>query len=63
MAKEIDLEKLNALGAQRIVILYYPLENAIQIVENDFSVFEALGMLEAAKSMITRDWLQDEDPD
>jgi len=63
VAKEIDLEKLNALGAQRIVILYYPLENAIQIVENDFSVFEALGMLEAAKSMITRDWLQDEDPD
>lgn len=44
----------------KIVIKYDAVEKTIQIEENDFTTFEACGILEAAKAMITNDWLEKE---
>lgn len=44
----------------RIVIEYDPLEKSVAIKENDFTTFEAFGMLEAAKAMISADWIEKE---
>lgn len=45
----------------KIVIEYEPIERVIKISANDFLTFEAFGILEAAKQMITNHWLNEED--
>lgn len=42
----------------KIVIEYDPINRSVSISENDFTSFEAFGMLEAAKAMIANDWLE-----
>lgn len=42
---------------KRIVIEYDVIKNAVGIVENDMSTFEAFGVIEAAKQMIAAAWL------
>jgi hypothetical protein len=42
---------------QQIIISYNPITRELAIKENDFTTFEALGILEAAKAMIQNDWL------
>jgi hypothetical protein len=42
---------------QQIHILYNPVTREVEVKENDFSTFEALGILEAVKAMIQADWL------
>ena len=42
---------------KRIVIEYDVMDNAISIPENDMSTFEAFGVIEAAKQMISDRWL------
>jgi hypothetical protein len=44
---------------QRIVIQYNPITKDLEIVENEFSTFEAFGILEAAKQMIANGWLNE----
>ena len=46
---------------QRIVISYEVLTKTIKVEENDFTTFEALGILEAVKAMISNDWLNNEE--
>lgn len=49
---------------KRIVIEYDLAERELRIVDNEFSTFESLGVLEAAKQIISADWLFDqEDPE
>lgn len=43
---------------KRIVIEYDPIEDAVGIVENDFTTFESFGVIEAAKMMITDAWFE-----
>jgi hypothetical protein len=45
---------------QKLLIVYNPIYRTLEIVENDFTTFEALGILEATKQMISHNWL-DED--
>lgn len=45
---------------QNILIIYNPITRELEIKENDFTTFEALGVLEAAKAMIENDWLKEE---
>lgn len=45
----------------KILIEYDPVDRTIKITENDFTTFEALGLLEAAKAMISKHWLEDGD--
>lgn len=45
---------------KRIVIEYDVINNAVSIPENDMTTFEAFGMLEAAKQMITEKWLKND---
>lgn len=40
-----------------IVLEYDPKERTVRIKENDFTTFEAFGVLEAAKQMISHGWL------
>jgi hypothetical protein len=44
---------------KQIVIIYDVVTRELKIQENDFTTFEALGILEAAKAMITDNWLKD----
>lgn len=43
---------------QKINIEYDVVAMTIKISENDFTNFEAFGILEAAKQMISHDWLK-----
>lgn len=45
---------------QTITIKYNPINRTLSIVENDFTTFEALGILEAAKAMIASNWINGE---
>jgi hypothetical protein len=45
---------------QKILIVYNPVTRELEIKENDFTTFEALGILEASKAMIQNDWLKEE---
>lgn len=45
---------------QRIVISYEVLTKTVKVEENDFTTFEALGILEAVKAMISNNWLNDD---
>jgi hypothetical protein len=45
---------------QKLTIVYDPICRTLEIAENDFTTFEALGVLEAAKQMIAHDWLKEE---
>lgn len=42
---------------QKIVIIYNPITRDLEVRENDFTTFEALGVLEGVKAMIQNDWL------
>lgn len=42
---------------KRLVIEYDVIENAVAVVENDMSTFEAFGVIEAAKQMIADAWI------
>ena len=42
---------------QQITLEYDPINRELAITENDFTTFEALGILEAAKQMIANGWL------
>lgn len=44
---------------QKIVIEYDPISRELRISDNDFTTFEALGLLEAAKQMISKGWLEE----
>ena len=46
---------------QKITIEYDPINREISIIENEFTTFEALGILEAAKQMIANGWLSSEE--
>ncbi|MBM7605983.1 hypothetical protein JOC75_004011 [Metabacillus crassostreae] len=45
---------------QKLLIIYNPITKELEIKENEFTTFEALGVLEAAKAMINHDWLKEE---
>lgn len=45
---------------QRIVIEYDPIKRDVYVTENDFSTFEAFGILEAVKQMISQRWLEED---
>lgn len=45
---------------KKLVLSHEVLTRELSIEENDFTSFEALGILKAAKPMITADWLNDE---
>jgi hypothetical protein len=45
---------------KEIIIQYDHIDNTVRILENDFTTFESLGVLEAAKAMIQKDWLEGE---
>lgn len=45
---------------QVIVIKYNPITKTLEIKENEFTTFEAFGVLEAAKQMIANGWLNEE---
>lgn len=45
---------------QKLTIVYDPINGTLGIAENDFTTFEALGVLEAAKQMIAHNWLKEE---
>jgi hypothetical protein len=40
----------------KIIIEYDPVNKTLEIVENDFTTFEAMGILTAANSMIAENW-------
>ncbi|WP_157764414.1 hypothetical protein [Paenibacillus riograndensis] len=42
----------------RLVIEYDLINNSVEIVKNDMTTFEAFGVIEAAKAMITERWLK-----
>ena len=44
---------------QQIVIVYNPITRELTVKENDFSTYEALGVLEAAKAMVVAAWLKE----
>ena len=44
-----------------MVIEYDPINRSVEIVENDFTTFEAFGVLEAVKAMIANGWLRIEE--
>lgn len=46
-----------------IKLEYDPVTRTLRIAENDFTTFEALGILEAAKSMIAEAWHRCDDKD
>ena len=46
---------------QKIIITYDIIKLEVEVVENDFTNFEALGVLESVKQMIAHDWLNKED--
>lgn len=45
---------------QKITIVYDPVARTVTIENNDFTTFEAFGLLEAAKQMIAQRWLEAE---
>jgi hypothetical protein len=45
---------------KKILIKYDIITRKLKIDENDFTTFEALGILEAAKAMISNNWLTEE---
>jgi hypothetical protein len=45
---------------KQIVIKYDILTKELKVEENDFTTFEALGILEAVKAMISNNWLREE---
>lgn len=45
---------------KKIVIKYDVVTRELKVEDNDFTTFEALGILEAVKAMISTDWLQEE---
>ena len=47
---------------QTITVVYDPITRTVSISDNDFTTFEAFGVLEAAKQMIAKGWLDDETP-
>lgn len=46
----------NAPFIDAVIIRYNPIDRAI-LVESNMSTFEALGLLEAAKAIISNNWL------
>lgn len=46
---------------QKITFEYDPINRELAITANDFTTFEALGILEAGKQMIANGWLNSED--
>jgi hypothetical protein len=44
---------------KQIVIKYDVITRELKVEENDFTTFEALGILEAVKAMICENWLKD----
>lgn len=44
-----------------IKIEFNPITRTLEIVENDFTTFEAFGILEGAKQMISRGWLNSDE--
>lgn len=44
---------------QRLYIEYDVVTADISIIENDMTVFESFGVIEAAKAMISNKWLND----
>ncbi|WP_167568562.1 hypothetical protein [Brevibacillus migulae] len=46
---------------QTITVTYNPITRELAIKENEFRTFEAIAVLEAAKAMITNNWLKEED--
>lgn len=45
---------------QKITVVFNPITRTLEIKENDFTTFEAFGILEGAKQMIANGWLQEE---
>jgi hypothetical protein len=45
---------------KQIVIKYDVITRTVKVEENDFTTFEALGILEAVKAMITDSWLKED---
>jgi hypothetical protein len=45
---------------QQILIIYNPITREVNVKENDFTTFEALGILEAVQGMIKHNWLMEE---
>lgn len=45
---------------KQIVIKYDIITKELKVEENDFTTFEALGILEAVKAMISNNWLREE---
>lgn len=43
---------------QKITVVFNPITRTLEIKENDFTTFEAFGILEGAKQMIANGWLQ-----
>lgn len=46
---------------QSIKVTFDPISRELRIAENDFTTFEAFGVLEAAKQMIANGWLKGEE--
>jgi hypothetical protein len=46
---------------KQIIIEYDVIDQTVRIAENDFSTFEAFGVLEAAKVMISQHWCEDDE--
>ena len=46
---------------KRLVIEYDVIDGAVGIAENDMSVFESFGVIEAAKAMIAAEWISKPD--
>lgn len=44
---------------KQILIKYNVLTRDLKVEENDFTTFEALGILEAVKVMVSEHWLRD----
>lgn len=44
-----------------MIIDYDPVTSTLAVKENDFTTFEALGILEATKAMISDNWLKNVD--
>lgn len=45
---------------KQIVIKYDVITRELKVEENDFTTFEALGILEAVKAMVCENWLKEE---
>lgn len=58
--QRLKLSDKEEIMEQQLVIKYDVTTCTLKIEENDFTTFEALGILEAAKAMISDDWLKED---